>query len=310
MASKRWPLASGAAAAVAFVVIAACSSDFANDTKRPNVDASADAPLVPDTAPPDPDAPAPVGDICGDRAGLQASAVWPMLGGCPKRASYSYRPATYATTLRWFVGVPAAESSPALTAEGFLWVGTTDGRAIALSATFGNLLTSVKLGDGPVRSSPAIAANGRALFGYGDFVYPLPISNGTLPIDGGADADADAGANPTPTTPALDAEGPVASSVNVTNDGSIIVATTNGRVAALRQDGAPKWSIVTDGDGVASPAIGSNGRIYVAGAGNALVSLDPETGAKMWQAPIGAPVRFIGVGGDDTVYAAPSAVIA
>lgn len=288
---------------VGFGVAPACSSDFDDtSTKPPAGDASVDAPFVSDGAALDGDTPVPVGDICGDRSGLQAISVWPMLGGCPKHASYAQRPATYSTTLRWSVDVPAVDSSPAISAEGYLWVGTSDGRAVALSSIYGTLLTSVKLGDSAVRTSPAIAGNGRALFGHGDFVYPLLIGTGPLPFDAGADADAEAGSNPTPTIPALNAEGPVTSSVNVTKDGSIIVATTNGRVAALRQDAAPKWSVVTDGDGVASPAIGSNGRIYVAGAGNALFSLEPETGAKMWQAPIGAALRFISVGGDDTVY--------
>lgn len=284
--------------AVGFGVVPACSSGFDDATRPPPIDASSDAPLLPDSTV-DLEASVPPGDICGDRGGLQAISSWPMLGGCPKRGSYAYRPATYTTTLRWSVDVPAADSSPALTAEGFLWVGTTDGRAVALSAAFGTLVTSVKLGDGPIRSSPAIAGNGRALFGHGDFVYPLPISS-AIPFDAGADAG-----NPGPTIPALRAEGPVTSSVNVAKDGSIIVATTNGRVAALRQDGAPKWSVVTDGDGVASPAIGgANARVYVAGASQALFALDAETGAKMWQAPIGAPLRFISVGGDDTIYVA------
>lgn len=288
---------------VGFGVVPACSSDFDDTGKKPPAgDAGVDAPFVPDSAPTDGDTPVPVGDVCGDRAGLQAISVWPMLGGCPKRASYATRPATYSTTVRWSVDVPAVDSSPAISAEGYLWVGTSDGRAVALSSVYGTLLTSVKLGDGPVRSSPAITGNGRALFGHGDFVYPLPIGTGPLPFDAGSDAAADADAGGSVTIPALNAEGPVTSSVNVTKDGSIIVATTNGRVAALRQEGAAKWSVVTDGDGVASPAIGSNGRIYVAGAGNALFSLEPETGAKMWQAPIGAGLRFISVGGDDTVY--------
>lgn len=290
----------GAATTMLATLIAACSSNFEDDTRPAIADASLDAPLVPDSTPPDPDAPVPPGDVCGDRMGLQAITPWPMLGGCPKRASYSPRPATYSTTIRWSIDVPAAESSPAVSAEGFLWVGTTDGRAIALSAFYGNLIASVKLGDVPVRSSPAIAGTGHALFGYGDFVYPVPVSSGGVPVDAGLDAASDGGVSPS--TPALNAEGNVTSSVNVTKDGTIIVATTNGRVAALRPAAAPKWSVVTDGDGVASPAIGSNGRIYVSGAGNSLFELEAETGAKMWESPIGAPLRFIAVGGDDTIY--------
>jgi outer membrane protein assembly factor BamB len=284
---------------IGFGVAPACSSGFDDAPTPPAVDAGGDAPFVPDATPPDPDAPIPAGDVCGDRLGLQAISPWPMLGGCPKHASYAARPATFSTGVRWSVDVPAADSSPALTAEGFLWVGTTDGRGVALSAFYGTLVSSVKLGSDPVRSSPAIAGDGHALFGYGEFVYPL-LPAGAFPFDAGADAAGAEGGSPT--VPALNAEGPVTSSVNVTKDGSIIVATTNGRVAALRQEGAPKWSVVTDGDGVASPAIGSNGRIYVAGAGNALFALEPETGGKMWQAPIGAPLRFISLGGDDTIY--------
>ena len=82
-------------------------------------------------------------------------APWPMLGGCPKRASRHEASATYSSTIRWSIPTPAAESSPAISVAGFLWVGTSDGRAVALSAFYGNLITSVKLGDQPVTSSPA-----------------------------------------------------------------------------------------------------------------------------------------------------------
>jgi outer membrane protein assembly factor BamB len=285
---------------VGFGVVPACSSEFKDDPPRPIVDASVDAPLVPESGPPGPDAMfVPPGDICGDRSGLQVNAPWPMLGGCPKRGGYAYRPATFSTAVRWTTDVPAAESSPAITAEGFLWVGTTDGRAVAMSAYYGNLSTSVKLGSDPVRSSPSLASSGRAVFGYANYVYALEVG-ASSPIDAGSDADAAT----TPTSPSLDAEGPVTSSAAITKDATIVVATTNGRVAALRHGGTPKWSVVTDGDGVASPAIGTNGRIYVAGAGNALFALEPETGGKIWQASIGAALRFISIGGDDTVYVA------
>jgi outer membrane protein assembly factor BamB len=223
-----------------------------------------------------------------------------MLGGCPKRASYAPRAATYQTTVRWAVALGAEASSPAISADGFLWVGTTGGLGIALSAFYGNLLTAVKLGADPVRSSPAIAANGLAVFGYSDgFVYAVKVGS-TTPLDAGDDGDAEAGIASAGQT--ANAEGPLTSSPAIAKDGSIIVATTNGRVAALRLGDAPKWSVQTDGDGVASPAIGSNGRIYVAGAGNSLAALDGETGGKIWQAPIGAPLLFIAVGGDDSIY--------
>lgn len=295
--------------AAGFGVVPACSSEFSDNPKPPAVDASVDAPLAPDAGPPDPDAAPPAGDVCGDRTGLQASAAWPMLGGCPKRAGVAARPATSSSALRWFVDVPAADSSPALTAEGLLWVGTTDGRAVAMSAYYGTLITSVKLGSEPVRSSPAISGAGRALFGYGPFVYTLPVT-GSFPLDAGLDSGPDASdasdasdAGTTPSAPALNAEGPVVSSPAVTKDGTIVVATTNGRVAALRDGGgAVKWNVVLDGDGIASPVIASNGRIYVSGGGSTLVELEPESGAKMWQAPMGAALRYISVGGDDTIY--------
>lgn len=232
--------------------------------------------------------------------GLQMNAPWPMLGGCPKRAGYAARVATFNTTVRWTTELPTADTSPAISAEGHLWVGTTNGFAVALSAFDGNPLTTVKLGTSSIRSSPAIESSSRALFGYGDgFVYAVQIGPSPVPIDAGPDAEA----GPPPGTPqTLNAEGPVASSPVVAKDGAIVVATTNGSVAALRLGAAAKWNVITDGDGIASPAIGSNGRIYVAGAGNALFALDADTGGKVWAAPIGAGLVSIAVGGDDTIY--------
>src|SRR5690606_28952730 len=131
-------------------------------------------------------------------------------------------------------------------------------------------------------SSPAIEAGGLAVFGGDDgFVYGVAPGAGPPPKDAGADADlagdagddADASAPPARALLKVGVDGPVTSSPVIAKDGAIVVATSNGKVVAVRADGSTKWSVTTGGTTGASPAIGRDGRIYAGGGANKLYAL-------------------------------------
>lgn len=297
-----------ASSALASALALACAKDD-EAPGAPRGDGGLDAALIGETAPPDPDADVPLGDVCGDPGGLQPNAVWPLKGGCPKRASYAGRPGPQNATIRWSTPIAAAESSPAITADGTLWVGTADGDVVAIAATNGNVLSALRVGGGAVRSSPAIDVDGVAVIGGGDGLLYGVVLGGAPPVDAGADADAgedaDAGVPPGRAVRKVNVDGPIASSPVIAKDGTAIVATTNGKVVAVSADGAVKWSVSVGGDGASSPAIGRDGRIYVGGA-NQLHALEPEGGGREWTYDVGAIAGSPVVGGDDTIYVGAS----
>lgn len=287
----------------------ACAKDD-EPAGPPRGDGGLESALIGETSPPELDAEVPLGDVCGDPGGLQPNAIWALRGGCPKRAGYSARGGPQSATIRWSTPIAAAESSPAISAEGMLWVGTNDGDVVALSATYGNVLGVLRVGGGAVRSSPAMEAGGLAMIGGGDgFLYGVAPETAP-PIDAGADADADAdvdaGLPPARAVRKVDVGGAIASSPVIAKDATAIVTTTNGKVVAVKSDGTIAWSVTVGGDGASSPAIGRDGRIVVGGGANKLYALEPQKGGRDWEYDVGAVAGSPVVGGDDTIYVGAS----
>ena len=144
----------GLGAASAMVALGACASDDPRDIS--SRDGGRDAPLLGDAVPLDGEASVPPGDVCGDAQGLEKGAPWPMRGGCPKRAGVASNVGPQSASVKWSVPLPAGESSPAVSADRLVWVGTGDGDVIVLSGD-GTVQGALRTG-GPVRSSPARSA--------------------------------------------------------------------------------------------------------------------------------------------------------
>lgn len=287
----------GGLSAAVLVVLASCGGE--EDGAKPREDAGADTALVGDeTAPPEPDAEPPPGDVCGDGAGLQPGAPWPLRGGCATRAGWSELPGPTNAQVSYSVAAPVGESSPAVSAVGVTWVGATDGRVLAITNA-GEIRWEHRTG-AAVRSSPAIDADGNAVVGSLDgFLY------GIAPDDGEADAGAgDAGDVHPPAKVVFALEvGPIASSPVIGADGTIYVGTTDGKLVAVRKDGgAVSWSGATGDTRGSSPALGQDGTIYVGSTDRKLYAFSPA-GATKWALDLGAPVHGSpAVGGDGTVY--------
>jgi outer membrane protein assembly factor BamB len=305
--------------ACAGVGLAACASDAPADTAS---DASSDAPLLGDTTPPIPDAAVPLGDVCGDPGGLEKDAPWPMRGGCPKRAGVSSVRGPQGGGVRWSAPLPAGESSPVVAGDRRIWIGTADGDVVVVSAN-GVVQGALRTG-GPVRSSPARSASGLAIVGStdgtlygvvgGEEIFDAGSGGGgDAGLDGGDEAGAEAGADagvPSAFLPmrAIFAHplAPIASSPVIGGDGTIYVATSDGKLVALSADGASvKWTATTNDTQGASPALAADGTVVIGSSDGHLYAFNPD-GSPRWSLQVGGALGSPVIGGGDTVYVGSS----
>ncbi len=287
---------SAAAAALGVIAFASCGGEEERPGARP-ADAGLDAPLIGETAPPEPDAEPPPGDVCGIASGLEPSAAWPLRGGCTTRAGWSALPGPTSAQISYSVPLPAGDSSPAVSARNITWIGTSDGDIAAVTNT-GFVRRGYRTG-GPIASSPAIDASGHAVIGSKDgFLYAIAAE------DGPDDPDADGGPSYPPAKVVFRlAVGPVASSPVIGGDGTIYVGTTEGKLVAVPKAGsAIAWSATTNDTFGSSPALGQDGTIYVGSTDGKLYAFTPD-GATKWSLDLGSPVHGSpAVGGDGSVY--------
>ena len=66
----------------------------------------------------------------------------------------------------------------------------------------------------------------------------------------------------------------------ISSDGTVYVGSDDKKLYAINPDGTKKWSLEIGGDGLPTPAIGFDGTVYV-GGGNKLYGINPA-GAKKW----------------------------
>jgi len=315
VALRSFVLFAALSSTLALGVLAACASAEHEVALAP-VDAGSDAPLLGDTTPPDADADVPLGDVCGDSQGLENGAPWPMRGGCPKRAGVSSATGPQNATLRWSVALPAGESSPAIAADGLIWVGTADHDVVVLSPD-GTVQNALHTG-GPVRSSPVRSATGLTVIGSSDGTL-YGVDRFAPSADAGADAGDDAGdagdasadEGGTMFRPARAVFqrplAPISSSPAIGGDGTIYVTTTAGKLVAVAADGsATKWEAATNDTLGSSPAIALDGTVYVGSSDRKLYAFTRD-GSTKWVfetggAILGSPV----VGGDENVYVGSS----
>jgi outer membrane protein assembly factor BamB len=294
------------------VGLAACASDAPADTSS---DASSDAPLLGDTTPPIPDAEVPLGDVCGDPGGLEKGAPWPMRGGCPKRAGASSTRGPQSGGVRWSTPLPAGESSPVVASDRRIWIGTADGDVVVVSAN-GVVEGALRTG-GPVRSSPARSASGLAIVGGTDGTLYGVVGGEAIPdagLDGGVEAGADAAVAdagaPSPFLPMraifAHALAPIASSPAIGGDGTIYVATSDGKLVALSADGAAvAWTATTNDTAGASPALAADGTIVVGSSDGHLYAFNPD-GSPRWSLAAGGALGSPVIGGSGTIYVGSS----
>jgi outer membrane protein assembly factor BamB len=241
--------------------------------------------------PPPSDAEVSPGDVCGDRSGLQKNASWPLKGGCPTRAGWTTAVGPRSPSAR-FVPALGGKSAPAVATNGLAWVGTEDGYVIAANTTG---VKWAKQTGGPVRSSPAIDADGVAIALGGDGVlYGLADAPSQTPGDA---------TRPEPAVRFSRSLGATTSSPVIGPDRSIYIGTGDGKLASLTKDlGSIRWAVDTHDTSGSSPALGQDGTVYVGSSDHHLYAVGPD-GSLKWSFDVEAEVRgSCAVGGDGTVY--------
>jgi len=160
---------------------------------------------------------------------------------------------------KWRYQTGGPLSSPAIAADGTVYVGSNDGYLYALNPD-GTLKWRHQTG-GPL-SSPAIAADGTVYVGSNDGYLNALSADGTLKWRYQTACQIH-------TSPAL------------ATDGTVYFGAEDSCVYAINQDGSLKWRYVTGGLARSSPAIASDGTVYVGSSDLRLYAFDPS-GALRW----------------------------
>jgi outer membrane protein assembly factor BamB len=184
-------------------------------------------------------------------------------------------------------GAPTSNySSPAIGADGTIYIGSQDDYLYALNAD-GTFKWRLQTGDF-VRSSPAIGADGTIYIGsYDNRLYAVN-SDGTIKWTYLTD-------------------GNIPSSPAIASDGTIIFGSSDGNIYALNPDSTLKWKYSTSSEVYSSPAIAPDGTIYCGSYDRHLYALNPD-GSLKWRykvlkdiqsSPAIAPDGTVYVGSDD-----------
>jgi outer membrane protein assembly factor BamB len=183
-------------------------------------------------------------------------------------------------TIKWAITAGnMIYSSPAIGADGTVYVGTLDNKLYAITQN-GALRWSYTTGMMIFYSSPAIGADGTIYVGsYNGKLYAIN-SDGSLKWSYTT-------GNPIDSSPAIGA------------DGTIYVG--GDKLYAINSDGTLKWSYTGGGsEFYYSPAIGADGTIYV--GGDKLYAINSDGTLKWSYATGGATFSSPAIGADGTIY--------
>jgi outer membrane protein assembly factor BamB len=212
-------------------------------------------------------------------------------------------------------------SSPAIGADGTVYVGSFDSKLYAINPD-GTKKWEFVTKNYIYSSSPAIGTDGTVYIGSTDnrlyainpdgtkkweFVTGNAInSSPAIGADGtvyiGSDDSKLYAINPDGTKKWGFVTGaPIRSSPAIGIDGTIYAGSGDSKLYAIKPDGTKKWEFVT-GDYVdSSPAIGTDGTIYFSSSDYKLYSVNPD-GTKKWAFEIGNYSDSPVIGADGTIY--------
>ena len=218
----------------------------------------------------------------------------------------------------------AVESSPAIAADGTIYLGSFDGYLYAIRPD-GSLKWRYKTGD-RVYSSPAIAADGTIHVGSHDnYLYAIHPdgslrwryetsggeSSPAIGEDGtiyfGSDDDHLYALYPDGSLRwRYETGDQVRSSPDIGGDGTAYVGSSDGRLYAINPDGSLRWRYETEDEVESSPAIGADGTVYVGSDDGYLYAIQPD-GSLRWRYETESWVGSSpAIGGDGTVYVGSS----
>jgi len=190
--------------------------------------------------------------------------------------------------VRWqFLAGDIVAGSPAIGADGTVYVGSWNGKFYALDGATGANRWEFQAG-AILHSSPTIGTDGTVYFGSYEPDSKVYALNG----DTGAKRwEFATGAR-------------VASSPAIGMDGTVYVGSQDGRLYALDGiTGQQRWAFQTAGEVNSSPAIGADGTLYVGSLDGKLYALNGTTGAKRWEFLTAGQIHSSpAIGADGTVY--------
>jgi outer membrane protein assembly factor BamB len=211
------------------------------------------------------------------------AAAWPMFHLNPRHTGQSpYSTAGDTGVMKWkFTTGYIVESSPAVDADGTIYVGSLDSKLYAVNPD-GSQKWSFKTGNG-VPSSPAVGAGGTIYVGSGDgYLYAVnPNGSQKWKFNTGKE---------------------VLSSPAVGADGTIYVGSYDDNLYAVNPDGSQKWKFTTGDTLESSPAVDAHGTVYVGSDDGNLYAINPD-GSQKWKFTTGQAVASSpAVGADGTIY--------
>ena len=256
-----------------------------------------------------------------DRTQL-ADSPWPTFGQNSQRTGRSPHRGPEHPYLMWsFTTGSSVGSSPAIGADGTIYVGSWDNKLYAINPD-GSEGWSFATGE-YISSSPAIGANGTVYVGSGDSNLYAINTDGSekwrFTIDAAVDSSPSIGTddaiyvgsadngfyaiNPDGTLrwsfPTGDA---ILSCPAIGADGTIYVGSFDGRLYAVNSDGTEKWSFATGNVIFSSPAIGADGTVYIGSFDGRLYAVNLD-GTEKWTFATGYLVQSSpAIGADGTVY--------
>lgn len=172
-------------------------------------------------------------------------------------------------------------SSPAIGADGTLYVGSSSGKLFSVDSD-GSEKWSYETGDS-IESSPAIGSDGTIYLGSNDNkVYAFnPDGSKQWSYETGAD---------------------VKSSPAIGSDGNIYIGSNDKNLYAIKSDGTKKWNFVTEGEVISSPIIDANGVLYVGDNSGNLYAINTD-GSEKWVFRAKAAISSSpAIGSDGTIY--------
>lgn len=189
-----------------------------------------------------------------------------------------------AARLAWQRPLAAIASSPVIGGDGTIYVGTSDGKLVAVAADGSAVKWSVTTND-TSGSSPAIATDGTIYVGSSDKKLYAITPAGTVKwsFDAGA-----ATASPC-----------------VGGDETIYVGAADGRLHAVSPDGKEKWSYAAGGPITGTPAA-RGGVVYVGSDDKSLHAVSTVDGKRKWTYATLGEVGTPAIGSDAVVYVGSS----
>ncbi|MDY6835093.1 MAG: PKD domain-containing protein [Chloroflexota bacterium] len=255
---------------------------------------------------------------------IEVDDPWLMFGHNAQRTGRSYYSGPQNHSLYWSYDIggasdlPGIASSPAISADDTIYVGTADGSILALNPN-GTQKWAFDTGDYVstaewILSSPAIGQDGTIYFGSQE-----PQGNGEDLVPDQQDGTLWALDSNGNLKWKYDTQGWILSSPAIDDDGIIYFGSGDGYIYALRPDvdlsqgERGKWTFNTQDWILSSPAIGMDGTIYIGSQGESadiydpasghLWAIDPDNGSKIWDySTVGGVLSSPAVGDDGTIY--------